>query len=112
MLTMTQIRELTDRMRAGFVIGPHQAGDFMARLLADLQHCAFFLMNAEYAESLEALNLFATLPGHAGRLLFTPEEATEWSAIVDAGNGLTPFGVREHFPLVLAFWTNYQRGQA
>ena len=84
----------------------------MARLLEDLQHCARFLMNAEYAESLEALNLFASLPEHAGRLRFTPEEATEWSVIVEAGKVLTPFSVRKHFPLVLAFWTNYERGQA
>lgn len=112
MLTMNHIRELTDQMRTGRVISQHEAWDFFARLLVDLHHCASFLMNAEYAESLEAMDLFATLPGHAGRLRFTPEEANEWSAIVYAGKGLTPFGVREHFPLVLAFWTNYQPGQA
>lgn len=112
MLTMTEVRRLTARMRAGREIDPHEAGDLVARLLADLQHCARFLLNAEYAESLDALHLFAGLPGHAERLRFTPAEAASWSAIVEAGIGLTPFGIREHLPLVLAFWANYQRGSA
>ncbi len=110
MLSMTHVRQLTARMRAGQEIGPHEADDFVARLLVDLQHCARFLMDSEYAESLEALNLFATFPGHAERLRFTPTEATEWSGIVDAGKCLTPFGIREHFLGVLGFWTKYQQG--
>ena len=112
MLTMSEVRGLTDRVRRGEAIGPHEAGDCFDRLLIDLQHCARFLMDAEYAESLEALNLFVSLPAHAGRLRLTPAEATGWSAIAEAGKGLSPFGVREHFPLVFAFWADYRRGPA